>query len=396
MSASYTKSHVLLQGFNWNSWRENNKTHYRYLQTKSKTIKEVGVDGVWFPPPVKSVSPQGYMPLDLYDLNSQYGSAEDLRRCIETFHNDEIDVYADIVLNHRCAEFQNEEGIYNVFGGRMAWNNTAIVGNDSRFKGAGNPKYRPFFDGAPNIDHSQDFVREDIVNWLLWLKNDVRFDGFRFDFALGYDGRYVREYVERTNMKLVVGEYWDAMEYLADGILLYDQDYHRQQIVNWMDSIQGRASAFDMTTKGILQQALRNGEYWRLADGSGKPSGLIGWWSENSVTFLDNHDTHCDSQNHWPFPNDKVIEGYCYLLTHPGVPMIYWDHFNDPELKGLLIHLIRLRKEHNICSASRVNIIEASNRRYLARIDDQFTICIGEREAGGRELLGAPNVSIYL
>eukprot|EP00967_Tisochrysis_lutea_P104813 scaffold159399_cov17-Tisochrysis_lutea.AAC.1 len=35
----------------------------------------------------------------------------------------------------------------------------------------------------------------------------------------------------------------------------------------------GRASAFDFTTKGILQDALRKNERWRLADPEGRPPG---------------------------------------------------------------------------------------------------------------------------
>ena len=39
------------------------------------------------------------------------------------------------------------------------------------------------FHAAPNIDHSQDFVRRDIKEWLNWLRNDIGFDGWRLDFV---------------------------------------------------------------------------------------------------------------------------------------------------------------------------------------------------------------------
>jgi hypothetical protein len=32
------------------------------------------------------------------------------------------------------------------------------------------------------------------------------------------------------------------------------------------------------------------------------------------------------TQMHWPFPGDRILEGYAYYLTHPGIPCIYWDH----------------------------------------------------------------------
>jgi hypothetical protein len=37
---------------------------------------------VWMPPPTDSVSDEGYMPRDLYNLNSKYGSAEELKQAI--------------------------------------------------------------------------------------------------------------------------------------------------------------------------------------------------------------------------------------------------------------------------------------------------------------------------
>lgn len=42
-------------------------------------IAESGVTCVWLPPPSDSVSPQGYLPRDLYDLNSAYGN--EVRLC---------------------------------------------------------------------------------------------------------------------------------------------------------------------------------------------------------------------------------------------------------------------------------------------------------------------------
>jgi len=50
-------------------------------------------------------------------------------------------------------------------------------------------------------------------------------------------------------------------------------------------------AAFDFTTKGILNEAVKNTEYWRLRDAEGKNPGLMGWWPSRAVTFIDNHDT---------------------------------------------------------------------------------------------------------
>ncbi len=71
----------------------------------------------------------------------------------------------------------------------------------------------------------------------------------------------------------------------------YNQNDARQTIVNWIDGAGGASAAFDFPTKGILQEAVKNCQYWRLRDENNKPPGVIGYWPEQSVTFIDNHDT---------------------------------------------------------------------------------------------------------
>lgn len=73
----------------------------------------------------------------------------------------------------------------------------------------------------------------------------------RFDYVKGFSGRHVADYVAATNPCFVVGEFWDSLAY--DGsVPKRNQDAHRQRTVNWLNSAQGGATAFDVTTKGIL------------------------------------------------------------------------------------------------------------------------------------------------
>lgn len=39
-----------------------------------------------------------------------------------------------------------------------------------------------------------------------------------------------------------------------------------------------RSSVFDFPLKGILQEAVKNCEYWRLRDSNGKAPGVAGYW----------------------------------------------------------------------------------------------------------------------
>ena len=39
------------------------------------------------------------------------------------------------------------------------------------------------YPAAPNLDHSQERVRRDIIEWLRFLRNSIGFDGWRFDYV---------------------------------------------------------------------------------------------------------------------------------------------------------------------------------------------------------------------
>ncbi|KAG4931817.1 hypothetical protein JHK82_048925 [Glycine max] len=153
------------------------------------------------------------------------------------------------------------------------------------------------FHGFPNIDHTKDFVRKDIIGWLRWLRHEVGFHDFRFGFVKGFSPKYVKEYIEGAKPLFCVGEYWHSCNYKGS-TLDYNQDSHRQRrLINWIDGTGQLSTAFDFTTKGILQVpnilslVSVKGDFWRLCDPQGKPPGVIGWWPSRSVTFVDDHDT---------------------------------------------------------------------------------------------------------
>jgi alpha-amylase len=57
-------------------------------------------------------------------------------------------------------------------------------------------------------------LRAGLKDWLNWLKSDIGFDGWRFDFARGYAPSYTREYIEASGMEgqLNIGDYWPDMQ----------------------------------------------------------------------------------------------------------------------------------------------------------------------------------------
>ena len=64
---------VLCQGFNWESHKSGR--WYSVLNDKATDLSSLGFTVIWLPPPTDSVSPEGYMPRDLYNLNSRYSGS---------------------------------------------------------------------------------------------------------------------------------------------------------------------------------------------------------------------------------------------------------------------------------------------------------------------------------
>ena len=360
------RTDVLMQGFNWDS-HSNNAGWYNVVKNNAADMGNAGFTMVWLPPPSDAAAPQGYLPRELYDLNTEYGTKAELKSCINRLHNNGMKVLADIVVNHRVgstnwADFTNP-----------TWGCWAVTRNDEWGQNGGNPcggwDTGDNYHAARDLNHRDSRVRNGIRDWMNWLKNsnNAGFDGWRYDYVKGFGGNYVQTYNNQTNPYFTVGELWDNLN-------LNNVNAHRQQIVNWIDATGGKSAAFDFTTKGVLQAAVNN-QYWRLRINNAPP-GVIGWWPSRAVTFVDNHDTG-SSQNYWPFPGGKVMQGYAYILTHPGVPSVFWDHYFDWGLKNQIRALMRVRKDNGLHSESSVSIREARWNLYAAVIDDKVAMKIG-------------------
>ena len=59
------------------------------------------------------------------------------------------------VYTHRCATYQSDDGKWNKFGGRLAWDKSAICNNNPAWGGRGAHKTGDDYPAAPNIDHTQ-------------------------------------------------------------------------------------------------------------------------------------------------------------------------------------------------------------------------------------------------
>lgn len=60
------------------------------------------------------------------------------------------------------------------------------------------------------------------------------------------------------------------------------------------------------------------------------------------------------------------MAGYAYILTHPGMPCIFWDHLF--QFKDQISQLIQLRSRTGTNADSPIKIVAAEDDLYVAYI----------------------------
>jgi alpha-amylase len=369
---------VLLQGFHWESHRGardaagTRRSWYQVLADNSSAIRTGGFTWVWFPPPSDSLAPQGYIPRRWNILDSAYGTEAELRHALRALGP--VRALADLPLNHRV-------GVHTA-GADFADppfpdNRAAIARDDESGVGTGNHDTGDRHPAGRDLDHTNADVRATIKQYLGRLRG-VGFRGWRYDLVKGYHGRFVGEYNDASQPEFSVGECFDG---------------DRQTVTNWIDATGGRSTAFDFPTRYLLYDALKHDDYSRLREhknGRAMPGGLIGYWPSRAVTFLDNHDTEYrrdsepgyEAHGTYHFPGRMVEQGYVYLLTHPGVPCVFWSHFFDwgTSTRHLIERLMQIRKFGGVHATSSLDIVEASKGLYAAKIDDRVAVKLGTRD----------------
>ncbi len=342
---------VMLQGFYWESAANNPNNWYNIINNASQEISDMGIDIIWLPPPSDAGSLEGYLPRELNNFANNYGSIQAHIDMLNTLNSKGIEPVADIVINHRVGS-TNYVDFTN-----PAWGTDAITSNDEVWSvpeyyntnPRGNNDTGTSYEAARDIDHTKTYVQNSIIDFLNNLKN-IGYKGWRYDFVHGFDEYYFRLYNGATNPTYSVGENFNS---------------NKQVIQDWINGT--GSAAFDFPTYFTLKSVIRDNNYSYL-NNNGEPSGGIGWDPRNNTTFVENHDTpRYDTPNN-VLNAGNVVQTYAYLLTHPGVPCVYWPHLFDwgDTVKGEITNLISIRKEAGIHSQSNTSIQTAQNGLYAA------------------------------
>ena len=323
---------TMLQYFEW--YLNVPEGLWNKIRREAQDLPNLGITSVWLPPAYKGIGGKnevGYGVYDMYDLGefdqkgsipTKYGTKDEYLRAIESLKQNGINVYADIVLNHKMGADKEQDILANkcdwgdhnkegdiekikaatkfTFPARnnkysdFEWNWTHFTGidinsqtgehaifkfKDKEWRQAVDNEFANFdYLMGADLDFSNKEVIEECKRWGLWYLKTTRIDGFRLDAVKHIDAGFYKDWLtylrEQTQKELfAVGEYWSV---------------NVEKLHKYLTEVGGVMSLFDVPLHNNLYNASINPEFdmSKLLDHT-----LVKENPLKAVTFVDNHDT---------------------------------------------------------------------------------------------------------
>ena len=356
-------SGVMMQAFYWDV--EPRFEWWDLLAEKVDDWADAGINRIWLPVATKGQSggySMGYDVSDYFDFGdyfqhgtteTRFGSREELENLIETAHANGIEVIADIVINHNSGGALE----YNPYRDEMTY--TSFTPEHGNASGMFNRNYENFYPNSTspydpgslfyektNLDHNQEYVQgwlwENENSVAKYYMNELGFDGWRFDYVLGYEPWVVKEWLDEVG-GFSVAELWDGNAEVLE------------------EYVEATGSAvFDFATFYKLEEAFDRHDDLNYLTGDM----LWKTYPEKAVTFTANHDTEKDSNEDNTIHPENKLKSYAFILTHPGYPTIFYLDYENEEFQEELQNLILI---HNTIATGEFEVLYVDEDEYIMR-----------------------------
>ena len=355
---------VMLQAFYWDSNTDKGFGNTQW-NTLNGMANEIGQNFtmVWLPPSgyanAYTSSKLGYIPQRYGYQTSNMGMVGALKTLIQSLHNKGVKVVADIVINHcgnrsNACDFDDQDfGSFGKFSPTSKWITSNDEGQCDKGSNPDDGQHEANYAAARDWDHKNTQVQAMFRAYLKWLKAEMKYDGFRFDYCGGYHVSHVNDYVSNAKPYFSVMEYWSG---------------DANELKNRVDDASRNSLIFDFANMyTAFRDGIASGNYGKLVN-----SGLRGrGYSKYACTFIDNHDTFqrgsdnvtdiCGKGDGSSVNNATVmLQCNAYLLSLPGVPCVFWPHW--VRYKDEINKMIHARRMAGIHSES--TMTEASGSGY--------------------------------
>ena len=289
---------------------------------------------------------------------SYFGTEAELRQLISEYKAAGTGAVEDVVANHRgglgtwsgdknSIEFPSE--YYK--GELISWTSADVCSDDESGRGTGQSDCGGKGEWARDLDHHSPATRAKVIKFLDYLKNDLGYVGFRYDYAMGFEESHFAEYNIALRPTFSVGEYWGEQSNIANWI---KQTYKDGAI---------QSGAFDFPLQAKIKEAFNFGNYRCLNN-----VGLISDYrmKRYAVTFIDNHDTFKDlptdgSNYNWDTHQgynhrvtNHIEEANAFILAMPGTPCLFYPHFMHPDWHDNICKMILARRAAGVTNEAAV------------------------------------------
>ncbi len=363
---------VMMQYFHW--YMPDDGSLWNQVAAQAEELAKIGITSLWLPPAYKGTAggmDVGYGIYDLFDLGefdqkgsirTKYGTKDEYVRAIKAAQKVGINVYADVVFNHKLGADREEEmeatpfsmenrnqaiGEYQhikawthfTFEGRkgkyskMEWHwwhfdaidyNVYNEGEDAIYllKGKsfdqdvdlekGNFDYLMGCD----LDMQNSEVQGELKYWGEWVYDTTHIDGFRFDAVKHVSAGFFPEWLEhvRDHAKrdlYAVGEYWS---------------YEVEALNNFIAITEGKVDLFDAPLHLNFHLASQAGQDYDLSQIF--ENTLVKYQPTLAVTLVDNHDSQALQSL------ESIVEAWfkplayaLILLRQEGYPCIFYADY---------------------------------------------------------------------
>lgn len=291
------------------------------------TTDDLGINGIWLMPVMKSPSYHGYDAVDYYTIDEEYGTNNDFKLLMEEAHKRDIKVIVDLMLNHtsvqhpwflESADPESDKAEWYVWqdedpGYRGPDNQPVWHGYRGRYY------YGVFWSGMPDLNFTNPEVTAQMYDVTRFWLEEMGVDGFRLDA--------IKHIIEdgRTQQNTPATRQWLA-DYQAfvksikpDALLVGEVWSPTIAIVPYVGSAVDIAFEFD------LAEAIVRGATFGTPNiiSTQLETVLESYPDDQYATFITNHDQNrfmSQTRGDWA----AAKNGASLLLTLPGVPFIYY------------------------------------------------------------------------
>ncbi len=385
---------TIFQSFHW--YYPSDGRLWNHVAAEAAKLKELGVTHVWLPPAYKAADgPEGvgYAVYDLFDLGefnqkgsvrTKYGTKQEYISCINALHYHQLQVLADVVLNHKQGadekqlvpvikvnpnnrkEYVGEKEVVDLytryyFPGRgkkyseFEWDFQTFTGIDRQQDGDyqiykilnqyGSDWDDVIEDELGNFDYlmgadielRNPYVREELKKWGKWFCALTKVDGFRLDAVKHMSTNFVKEWLDYIRGEFnrdffTIAEYWSGKP---------------EVLQKYVDALEGRTHLMDVPLHNNFHEAGKSDAYdlRNLLKGT-----LLERRPERTITFVDNHDTQ-PLQTLESTVSDS-FKSFAYaisLLRLEGIPCVFYPdlfgaEYHDGEKQSELKKVKKLKK----------------------------------------------------